>query len=72
MQQPNERVAGHVACYSLNLQGLRSPEQVAAVVAWAEESEYDVLFFQETHLSTTPFDFVRQQRGSELLWHGQQ
>ena len=72
MQQPNERVAGHVACYSLNLQGLRSPEQVAAVVAWAEESAHDVLFFQETHLSTAPFDFVRQQRGSELLWHGQQ
>jgi exonuclease III len=72
MQQPNERVASHVACYSLNLRGLRSPEQVAAVVAWAEESEHDVLFFQETHLRTAPFDFVRQQRGSELLWHGQQ
>jgi exonuclease III len=72
MQQPHERVASHVACYSLNLQGLRTPEQVASVVAWAEESRYDVFFFQETHLTTAPFDFVKQQRGAELLWAGQQ
>jgi exonuclease III len=72
MQQPPERAASHVACYSLNLQGLRTPRQVASVVAWAEESPYDVFFFQETHLTKPPFEYVKQKRGSELLWGGQQ
>ena len=57
------------AC-TLNVGGIQSPARFAAMLAWASESRFQVLMFQECHLTTSPFAWVRGGHGADLTWSG--
>lgn len=67
-----QRVGAVFRACTLNVRGFgEHPDKVAATVAWAAASEFDVVFLQEASTgSATPLAYAAQQLHTDLTWRG--